>query len=125
MFITRTHQLTAIYGTYIFPYVIGKVNEGRIWGPKDSIPLTGNLPDESLSNQLFSTNHRLGFVGAIVKSREYLIESICVATIHNVNMDVKIEDLTERLASDRESARVRKWQGFEGILRHAFGLEVR
>ena len=125
MFINRNHQLNAVRGTYFFPYVIGIVNDSRVWRPTSSTVLTGDLPEKSLSNQLFSTIHRLGFVGAMMKSRQHLVESIEVATMHNVNLDVKIQDVTTSFISDRENARIRKWKEFEQVLSYAFGLEVR
>lgn len=125
MFINRTHKLTALRGTYIFPYRIGKEDKDRSWQPTSSSVLSGGLSESSISNQLFSTNYRLGFVGAMVKSIQILIESIEVATLSGINMDVKIYDTEESLMTDRNEVRELRWKRFEEIINHTFGLVVR
>ena len=125
MHIIRTHLPATLRGSYLFPYRIGNEDKERFWQHTSSSVLSGGLSESAVSNQLFSTNSRLGFVGVMVKHRIHLIKSIQVATLSNVNMDVEIADPTEGLHSDREVARETKWKAFEGILTHAFGLEVR
>jgi hypothetical protein len=127
MFIKRTHYVTATQGTYIFPYVIGKVNNDRCWRASDSEVLLGGLPDDALSNQLFDVNYRLGFVGAQLHQHgQGLVETIQVAYLSKINMDVVLNPRLEfTSSSEREKSRGPMWRKFEEILNHSFGLEVR
>ena len=97
----------------------------RFWQPTSSAILTGNLSEDALSNQLFSTNHRLGFLGQVLKSQLSWIESIEIATEHNINMNVLLSDVGEVLSSTREAIRIRRWEEFESFISYSFGLEVR
>ena len=60
-----------------------------------------------------------------MKSIQILIESIEVATLSGINMDVKIYDTKESLMTDRNEVRELRWKRFEEIINHTFGLVVR
>lgn len=127
MFINKTHDHTALKGTYLFPYIIGQAREGRFWRPTDSEPLSGDLPENCVPNQLFAVNYRLGFVGAMLKSSHPMIETIEVATTSGIQLDVKIADQyrSRSLHNPDVEERSKTWSRFEEILSHCFGLEVK
>lgn len=124
MFIRKTHTPFALQGTYLFPYVIGKVESSRLWCITDSTPLTDDLTEESLPNQLFSIIHCLGFFGVMLKHKHEIVESVKIANFHNINMDIVLQENSTGLMSDREDARANKWKKVERVITHAFGLNV-